>query len=338
MPTILSTCLQMCSRSNGKVGLCDLDSPGPPDVVAAWNRVRNRVHLTPILTSSTISRLVGRDVYFKCENLQRTGSYKIRGAVNQVVAHHDSMGKLLLGVVAASSGNHGQAVACIARDIGLPARIVVPSSINATKRAAIVEYGGTVIEAESAWDKMYIDARRIAEANGYLEIPPFDHPLTVAGQGTCAFEALTQQIEDIEAIVCPVGGGGLAAGTVLGTLAAGSDAKVYAAEPSNADDTAQSFRAGHRVELRAVETMADALLAPIPGELTFAINVRGLSDVLCVTEEEILAAMRFIWERMKLVVEPSAAVPVASLLNGSVPGDGPVLIILSGGNSEFANP
>jgi threonine dehydratase len=287
------------------------------------------------MTSRTIDRLAGRPVHFKCENLQRTGSYKIRGAANNILTRLEAGSAGVNGVVAASSGNHGQAVACMARDLGLQAAVVVPDNILATKRAALLEYGAAVVEAPPGGDAIYVEARRIARERGYVEIPPFDHPMTIAGQGTCAFEALTAQVPPVEAVLCPVGGGGLAAGTVLAVEAAGSKARVFAAEPALADDTAQSFRAGSRVELAKVETVADALLSPTPGELTFAINRIGLTDVLTVDEDEIAAATRLIWERMKLVIEPSAAVPVASLLNGSLPGDGPVLVILSGGNAQF---
>jgi threonine dehydratase len=303
------------------------------DVVVAYQRIKGSIHHTPIMTSVTVNRLVGRDVRFKCENLQRTGSYKIRGAANHVLAQRESR-SALIGVVAASSGNHGQAVACMARDVGIPAVIVVPTTITPAKKAALLEYGAVVVDAPPAGDAIYVEARRIADENGYLEIPPFDHPMTIAGQGTCVFEALAE-VGEVEAVLCPIGGGGLAAGTILGVSAAGSAARVYAVEPAQADDTARSFRSGSRVALASVDTIADALMSPIPGELTFAINRVGLSDVFTVSEREIVAATRLIWERMKLVIEPSAAVPVAGLINGSVSGDGPVLVVLSGGNTQF---
>lgn len=306
-----------------------------PDVVIAYHRIKGSVHRTPIMTSAAVNRLIGREVRFKCENLQRTGSYKIRGAANHVLARQAPGRSALTGVVAASSGNHGQAVACMARDVGIPAVIVVPATIVPAKKAALLEYGAAVVEASPAGDAIYVEARRIAAENGYEEIPPFDHPMTIAGQGTCVFEALTEQAQEVDAVLCPIGGGGLAAGTVLGVRAAGSSARVYAAEPSQADDTARSFRVGRRVALSQVDTIADALMSPTPGELTFAINRVGLSDVFTVREPEIVAATRLIWERMKLVIEPSAAVPVASLLNGSVDGSGPVLVVLSGGNAQF---
>lgn len=309
--------------------------PWATDVINAHGRIKDYVRRTPIMTSRTVDRLAGRPVHFKCENFQRTGSYKIRGAANNILTRLGTAFDSVHGVVAASSGNHGQAVACMARDLGLPAVVVVPDNIVATKRAALLEYGAVVVEASPAGDAIYVEAGRIAGERGYLEVPPFDHPMTIAGQGTCAFEALTSQVPPVEAVLCPIGGGGLAAGTVLAVEAASSEARVFAAEPDQADDTAQSFKAGSRVELAKVASVADALLSPTPGELTFAINQIGLTDVLTVREDEIAAATQLIWERMKLVIEPSAAVPVASLLNGSVPGYGPVLVILSGGNAQF---
>jgi threonine dehydratase len=309
--------------------------PTPADVRDAFHRIGDLVHRTPVMTSRTFNRLAGRDVFFKCENLQRTGAFKLRGAANFVLAHHEEDPRPLRGLVAGSSGNHGQAVAYMAQHVGVPATIVVPRSIRPSKRAALVEYGARVVEVDSTGNALAARAQDLARADGLLDVPPFDAPLVMAGQGTCVYETLTTQLDAVDAVVCPVGGGGLAAGTVLGVAAASSQARVYGVEPEAANDTQLSFRAGRRIHKDPEPTEADALLTPIPGELTFAVNREHLADVLTVSEAEIAFATRWMWERCKLVLEPSSCVPVASVLNGSVPGRGAVLVILSGGNAQF---
>jgi threonine dehydratase len=316
--------------TNGSAAL-----PTPNDVREAFDRIGHLVHRTPLMSSRTFNRLTGRDVFFKCENLQRTGAFKLRGAANFVLAHQERAVRPLRGLVAGSSGNHGQAVAYMARHVGVPATIVVPRSIRPSKLAALIEYGARVVEVDSTGNMLAETARDLAGENDLLDVPPFDHRLIMAGQGTCVYEALTAQLDAISTVVCPVGGGGLAAGTGLGVAAASSGAVVYGAEPETANDTQLSLRAGRRIYKDPERTEADALLTPIPGELTFAVNKERLADVLTVSEDEIASATRWMWERCKLVLEPSSCVAVASVLNGALPGQGSVLIILSGGNAQF---
>lgn len=310
--------------------------PTSADVTAAYARIKDRVRRTPVRRNRFIDSICGRSVLFKCENLQRTGSYKIRGAFNNLIALKEG-GQLLAGVVAASSGNHGQAVAKAAYDLGVPAVVVVPENIRPAKLAALHSYGARVIPVSPHCDELYEVAASVAASEGFVEIHPFDNPLTIAGQGTCAYETVVSQT-DPAVVLVPIGGGGLAAGTILGLEAAGSTAATIAVEPSGADDSFQSFRAGHRIARQATETIADALLSPAPGAITFAINGPRLADVITVSDEQIVGAMRLIWERLKLVVEPSGAVSLAGLIHHEIPGNEPALVIISGGNRDFAPP
>lgn len=310
--------------------------PTVDDVFEAMTRVQGWVDQTPILTSSYVDALCGRRVFFKAEHLQRTGSYKIRGACNHIRSVWEDGGGSLSGVVAASSGNHGQAVAWVARRLQIPATVVVPPDIRPAKLAALRGYGADVVEADASNGGIYAVARRIAAETGMREIAPYDHPLTIAGQATCAYEALTQQLsEPLAYVMCPIGGGGLASGTALAIDAAQSTAKLVAVEPAGADDTFQSWRAGRRISNSEIDTIADALLAETPGEITFAINKNKLSDVLTVTDVQINSAMRIFWQRMKQVVEPSGAVSLAGALHNLLPDPGPVLLIVSGGNVDI---
>lgn len=308
--------------------------PTAGDVVEASLRIAGRIHRTPVLRSSTIDRLTGRSVYLKAEHLQKTGSYKARGAVNQILylSERDQIGPA--GVVAASSGNHGQAVAWAAREAQIKATIVVPTTIAGSKLAAIRSYGARVIEVSSDSDERLRVAHELSARDGLVNIPPYDHPVTIAGQGTCIYETVEQIPEEIEGVVVPVSGGGLAAGSILAVRARHSGAAVYAAEPAGADDTRRSFREGRRVQV-APETIADALRAQQPGELTFEINKTGLRDVVCVSDAEIAATMRLLWERAKQVVEPGGAVGLAAVLAGAIPGKAAVVVVLSGGNVDM---
>jgi threo-3-hydroxy-L-aspartate ammonia-lyase len=305
--------------------------PSPADVVAAAKRVRDHVHRTPLLTSTTLDRLVGRRIFLKAEHLQKTGSYKARGAINHVVTLGEADAGVR-GVVAASSGNHGQAVAWAAAQRDLPATIVVPRSIAAGKRAAIEGYGAKVVVVGESSDERLAKAQELAARQDFYEIPPYDHPLTIAGQGTLALEACEQlQGEPPEAMLVAVSGGGLAAGCALALAHVAASVLLYGVEPAGADDTRQSLAAGTRVVVEP-QTIADALRARQPGQLTFEVNRLRLTDVLVAEDSEIVAAVRFLWERCKQVVEWGGATALAAVLAGRVPGDGPLLVVLSGGN------
>ncbi|MBT2520163.1 pyridoxal-phosphate dependent enzyme [Arthrobacter sp. ISL-28] len=291
------------------------------------------------MTSASIDQLCGRQVFFKCENLQRTGSYKVRGATNHIVALREQLGDQLTGVVAASSGNHGQAVAYVARMLRIPATIVVPKDILGVKLFGLRAQGAHIEMIDGGSDDLNAASTAIARSSGYHEIPPYDHALTIAGQSTCLYEAVTQQnMTELDVVLCPVGGGGLTAGTALALEATHSPARLIAVEPEGADDTYQSWKLGRRISIEGPATVADALRSNSPGELTFEIMRRRLHSVVTVSDQEINAAMRLIWERLKLVVEPSGAVPLAGLLNRDIPGGGPALVVLTGGNVEFPLP
>jgi threonine dehydratase len=310
------------------------EAPTPKDVLAAAERVRPFVHHTPLLTCRAIDAACGRPVVLKAEHLQKVGAYKARGATNQIRTMLEN-GPPPAGVVASSSGNHGQAVAWAASLAGIPSTIVVPDWIAPPKRAAIAGYGARVIEQAGLHDARNRAAAELAQREGLVDIPPYDHPVTIAGQGTWTLEAVEDGAAEVEAVVVPIGGGGLASGTILGLEAAGVAAPVYGVEPEGADDTRRSIEAGHRVSVDHPESVADALLANQPGAITFEVMRRGLAGVRTVSDAEILAAMRLLWERAKQVVEPGGATALAAVLAGRVPGDGPVLVMLSGGNVDL---
>lgn len=312
----------------------DLTLPVPSDVAAAAARIAGRVHRTPLLRNRTVDARAGRPVLLKAEHLQRTGSYKARGALNHLLRLAGGP-EPVPGVVAASSGNHGQAVAWAAAQVDLPATVVAPEWIAPAKRAAIEGYGARLVLVGGHSDERLAVAGRLAEAEGLADVPPYDHPWTIAGQGTWVAEALDDAEVRPEAVVVPVSGGGLASGTVLGVAAAGVDLPVYGVEPTGADDTRRSLEAGRPVE-HPPDTVADALRASRPGTLTFEILRSGLAGVLVADDDAIVGAMGLLLERAKQLVEPGGAAALAAVLAGAVPGDGPVVVVLSGGNTSVA--
>jgi threo-3-hydroxy-L-aspartate ammonia-lyase len=305
-------------------------------VMAAASRLVGVVRRTPVLTSATLDRRCGGLVLLKAELFQRTGSFKFRGAYNRLTllepAQRDA------GVVAFSSGNHGAAVALAAKLLGISAVVVVPANGSQAKLAAIEGYGAELRRYDPATEAREEVAASIAADRGLTIIPPFDDYDVMAGQGTVGVE-LADQAPDVDLVLVPVGGGGLAAGvsTAIGGLLPG--AAVIGVEPAAAGDTAASMRAGHRVTIPEPDTLADGLRATEPGELTFAVNERQLKDVVTVTEDAIVETMRFCFERLKIVVEPSGAVSLAALLSGVVGATGRTAVVLSGGNiapADFA--
>jgi len=277
-------------------------------------------------------------VWLKAEVLQRTGSFKIRGALNFIGAL--SPEERVHGVVAYSSGNHAQGVAEAAADYGIPATIVMPEDAPPIKLRNTIRSGATVITYDRATENREEIAAGIAEPAGAVILPPYDHRFTVEGQGTMGFEIIEDlAAEGIEgaAIVVPASGGGLAAGIALAIEGDASGHRVYAAEPTDHDDHKRSLEAGKRVEVRSGrQSICDALLQTIPGEVTFPVNQRLLAGVVVANDEQVLAAMRWAFEEMRLVVEPGGAIGLAALLAGVVPGDGPVVVVLSGGNVDPA--
>ena len=298
---------------------------------AAADRVRGVVHRTPVMTSETVDRLAGRSVYFKCENLQKTGAFKYRGATNAV--RNLGPAAAAQGVVTHSSGNHAQALALAARLRGVPAYIVMPRTAPAVKKAAVLGYGGRVVECEPILaDRERTAAELVAKTGGTL-IPPFDHPDVIAGQGTAVLELL-DDVPDLDAVVAPVGGGGLLSGCCVAGRGVNPALRVFGAEPLGADDAARSKAAGEWLPQTAPNSIADGLLTSL-GKLTWPVVRDQVERVVTVTDDEIRAAMRLVWERMKLIVEPSGAVGLAAVLGDSFRGVGglrKVGVVFSGGN------
>jgi threonine dehydratase len=304
-------------------------------VLEAAARLAGVAHRTPVLSSATLDHHCGARVLLKAEPFQRTGSFKFRGAYNRLSVL--GPGERSAGVVAFSSGNHGAAVALAARLLSISAVVVVPATGSQAKLAAIEGYGAELRRYDPATESREEVAAAIAADRGLTLIRPFDDYDVMAGQGTVGVE-LASQAPDLDLVLVPVGGGGLAAGVSTAVTGLMSGAAVIGVEPAAAGDTAKSMQAGHRVDIPEPDTLADGLRATAPGELTFAVNSRLLKDVVTVSEDDIIEAMRFCFERLKIVVEPSGAVPLAALLSGAV-GAGRTAVVLSGGNiapAEFA--
>lgn len=300
-------------------------------VRSAAERIRGVVHRTPLLTSETLDRLAGRGVFFKCENLQKTGAFKYRGATNAVRKLSDA--EAARGVVTHSSGNHAQALALAARVRGIPAYIVMPRTAPAVKKAAVEGYGGIVTLCGPTLADRERAANEIVARTGAALIPPFDHPDVIAGQGTAALEML-EDVPDLDAIVAPVGGGGMVSGFCAAAHGVNPKCRVFAAEPLGADDAARSKAAGEWLPQTAPNSIADGLLTSL-GQLTWPFVRDRVERVVTVTEDQIRAAMRLVWERMKLVIEPSAAVGVAVVLSPEfreLDGVERVGVVLCGGN------
>ncbi len=305
------------------------------DVRAARARLDGIAHRTPVVRSRTLDLLADAEVFVKCENFQRMGAFKFRGAYNFLASL--SPEERAAGVVAFSSGNHAQGVALAARMLGVEATIVMPSDAPEGKLEATREYGAQIVLYERERSHREEIARGIAEERGATVVPPFDDPRIVAGAGTAALE-LIEDAERLDAIVVPVGGGGLMGGTAL--AARGIDPKivVYGVEPQAGDDFARSLAAGERISIQVPRTIADGLQTTAPGAVTFAIAQQHSCRVVTVSDDELRDAMRFAFERMKLVVEPSAAAPLAALLQKRIPELSGMRVgtIVSGGNVDAA--
>lgn len=303
------------------------------DVRSAAVRLAGQIHKTPVLTARGLNEATGLDCYLKCENFQRTGSFKIRGATNSVAQIPEA--ERSKGVVAFSSGNHAQAVAFAARAAGIPAVIVMPSDAPKSKLQATRDLGAEVI----LYDRMKEDreeiGRKISQERGATLIPPYDHPWTIAGQGTLALELL-DEVPELDALLVCLGGGGMLSGCALIAKEINPAIRVFGVEPELANDYWQSLRAGKKVRVNASQTIADGLRTPEPGDITFPIIQKLVEDVLLVSEEEILTAMRFAMARLKIVVEPSGAVCIAAALAGKIPqGIRKVGLVVSGGNVDL---
>ena len=302
------------------------------DVLAAAQRIRPLARRTPVLTSADFDGAAGTQVFFKCENLQRGGAFKIRGASNLILSL--SKEELTNGVVAYSSGNHAQATAIAAKFVGVPATIVMPDDAPKSKMEATRSHGARIVTYNRFTGDREAIARRILEETGAALVPPFDHPKIMAGQGTAALELL-EETGPLDALITPVGGGGLLAGCATIARSRHPDLRVFGAEPEGANDTYLSMLAGERVTITP-DTIADGLRAAKPGALTFPVVQKLVERIVLVSEDEIRAAVKFLLLRLKILVEPSGAVPAAAVLFHKLPpGIRSVGVVLSGGNVDF---
>jgi threonine dehydratase/serine racemase len=307
----------------------------PADVEAAAGRIAGVAHRTPVMTCATLDELAGRKLFFKCENFQKVGAFKFRGAFNAVsqLADEDAS----CGVVTHSSGNHAQALALAARMRGVPAFIVMPETASPVKRAAVEGYGAEVILCQPTLEARETTAAEVQQRTGATFIHPYDHPHIIAGQGTATLELVEQVRElgsELDAIIAPVGGGGLLGGTCIAASGLDLPKRVFAAEPLGADDAARSIAAGELIPQTGPNTIADGLLTSL-GELTWPIIRDHVEQIFTVSDEQIVAAMRLLWERAKLLIEPSSAVVLAAVLDEQfreVDGAESLGLILSGGN------
>jgi len=306
--------------------------PNLDTIRAAHQRIRPYIHRTPILTNSWLNDASRASVFFKCENFQKVGAFKARGATNAVFALDDETAQR--GVATHSSGNHGAAVARAAKLRGIPAHIVMPSNSTKVKIRAVQGYGAQVVFCEPTEESREIKCAEVINQTGATLIHSFENEYVITGQGTAALELL-EDIADVDVIMCPVGGGGLLSGTAITAKSMRPQIKVIAVEPENADDAAQSFLAGRRLVTDKKFTIADGLRTNI-GEPNFAIVQRYVDDIVTVSEEAIASAMRTIWETMKIIIEPSAAVPYAAIIEKKVEITGKnVGVILTGGNVDL---
>ncbi|MFY0591731.1 pyridoxal-phosphate dependent enzyme [Roseivirga sp.] len=303
------------------------------EIQKAHELISPYIHKTPILTSESVNEIAGCELYFKCENFQKIGAFKARGGVNAVMSLPEAQRQN--GVVTHSSGNHAQAIALAAKMAGVPAYIVMPKTAPEVKKKAVAGYGAQITFCEPTQQSREENATRIQEETGATFISPYNDYSVITGQATCAKELLAEQ-QDLDIVIAPVGGGGLLAGTALTCHYTQPKIEVYAGEPEGAQDTYLSMQKGEITKVEKPSSIADGLLASM-GDKNFGIIKHLVKDILVVTDEEIVEAMRLIWERMKIIIEPSCAVPVAALLKYKAPFQGKkVGVILTGGNVDLA--
>ncbi len=303
------------------------------DIAAAADRISGIAHRTPVLTSRTIDEQTGARVFFKCENFQRGGAFKIRGAANFIFSMDRQ--QTAKGVVAFSSGNHAQAVAIAAQSVGAPATIAMPADAPRSKVEATRAYGARIVTYDRLREDREAVGARLAQETGATLVPPFDHEWIIAGQGTATLELLNEA-PDLDAIAVCIGGGGLIAGSAIAAKAHNPSIRVFGIEPELGNDTFLSFREGRPVTIPPPSTIADGLRSPRPGQLTFPIVQSLVENILLVSEDEIQMALKFLLTRMKILVEPSGAVAAAAVLTGKLPRDAQKIgVILSGGNVDY---
>ena len=302
------------------------------DLLIAQERIKPYIHRTPVLTSSYINDLVGADLFFKCENFQKAGAFKARGASNAVFGLSDD--QAAKGVATHSSGNHGTCLAYAAGKRGIACTVVMPRTAPQAKKDAVKGYGGAVVECEPSTTSREAVFAGVVAKSGAEFVHPYNDPRVIAGQGTCSKE-LIEQVAGLDAVVAPVGGGGMVSGTCLSLSNLAPKIKIYAAEPKQADDAYRSFKAGHIIADDAPNTVADGLKVPLK-ELTWHFVSKHVADIFTTSEQEIIDAMLLMWKRMKIVVEPSSAVPLAAILKNKKHFAGQRIgVIVTGGNVDL---
>ena len=314
-----------------------LDATTGPDLTIehvreAHERIKPYIHRTPILTSTYFNELTGAELFFKCENFQKAGAFKVRGASNAVFRLSDDLAAK--GVATHSSGNHALGLSYAAGRRGIPCHVVMPRTAPEAKKAAVRGYGGIITECDPSTTSREAVFAEVQSATGAEFVHPYNDPRVIAGQGTCSLEMI-EQVENLDAVVAPIGGGGMISGTCLTLSNLAPHIKIYAAEPDQADDAARSFRAGHIIADDAPNTIADGLKVPLK-ENTWHFVSNFVTDVLTASEQEIIDAMKLTWERMKIVMEPSCAVPMAVILrNPEVFRGKRVGVVVTGGNVDL---
>ncbi|MCG2588760.1 pyridoxal-phosphate dependent enzyme [Rhodohalobacter sulfatireducens] len=310
------------------------DIPTYSDIKEAAKRIQGFAHKTPVLQSSFFNQRTGAELFFKCENFQKVGAFKFRGAFNAISQLTEDDGKK--GIITHSSGNHAQAVALASKMNGYKATIVMPENAPIVKVNAVRDYGAEIVFCESTIESRQESTDQIISTTGATFIHPYNNADVIAGQGTSAKELL-EEVPDLDIIIAPIGGGGLMSGTAIASKSIKPDIKVLGAEPKLADDAYRSFQAGSIQPVLRTDTIADGLRTSL-GSLTFQIIKDNVDDIVTVTEESIVRDMRRVWERMKIIIEPSCAVPISALLDGEVDISGKkVGIILTGGNVDLEN-
>jgi threonine dehydratase len=312
--------------------MIDAERLGLDDVIAAHDRIAPHIHRTPVLTSSYLNGLTGAELFFKCENFQKAGAFKARGASNAVFSLSEEQADK--GVATHSSGNHGLSLAYAAGRRGIPCTVVMPRTAPEAKKAAVRGYGARVVECEPSTSSREAVFAEVLAETGAEFVHPYNDPRVIAGQGTCSKEMI-EELGELDAVIAPIGGGGMVSGSCLTLSAIAPKTKIYAAEPEQADDACKSFKSGEIVAYDAPQTIADGLKVPLK-ERTWHFVRNYVEDVLLASEQEIIDAMYLTWQRMKIVMEPSCAVPLATIFRNKHLFEGKrVGVVITGGNVDL---
>ena len=309
-----------------------IEIPTYDDMLAAHERIRPHIRRTPVRTSDYLNELTGAELYFKCENFQEPGAFKVRGATNAVFGLSEEHARK--GVATHSSGNHASCLSYAAMLRGIPCNVVMPRTAPQAKKDTVRRYGGKITECEPSTSSREATFARVQAETGGDFVHPYNDPRVIAGQGTCAREFI-EQTDGLDAVIAPIGGGGMISGTCLTLSTLAPETRIYAAEPEQADDAARSFRAGHIIADDAPKTIADGLLVPLK-DLTWHFVRTHVTDILTASEQEIVDAMKLTWKHLRVVMEPSSAVPLAIILkNRDVFAGKRVGVVITGGNVDL---